>query len=175
MTGCCCYEIDKCLNNFVEWPALQNRQMPWLAAQMLPGRTENSVKNRWNSACRKKWQDKRTKTPAGAGLGDGVAKEAKFFFPANTILPAKGHLVVWCDDRKELPGLHTGFALDADGQNIALWWPSDEGLVIQDAVGFGPQAADLSIGRAPSHLAPTQRASLQRPGKSKEWIISEKK
>ena len=86
---------------------------------------------------------------AGAGLGDGVAKEAKFFFPANTILPAKGHLVVWCDDRKELPGLHTGFALDADGQNIALWWPGDEGLKIQDAIGFGPQADDYSIGREP--------------------------
>jgi len=90
----------------------------------------------------------------GAGLGDGVALEPAFFFPAQTILPAKGHLVVWCDDQQEAPGLHTGFALDADGQNIALWWPSDEGLVIQDAVGFGPQAGELSIGREPDGLGP---------------------
>jgi len=88
----------------------------------------------------------------GAGLGDGVALEPSFFFPADTILPAKGHLVVWCDDQKESPGLHTGFALDADGQNIALWWPSDEGLKIQDAIGFGPQADDLSLGREPDGL-----------------------
>ncbi|HJN90731.1 MAG TPA: lamin tail domain-containing protein [Verrucomicrobiota bacterium] len=91
---------------------------------------------------------------AGAGLGDGVAQEPTFFFPAQTILPAKGHLVVWCDDQKESPGLHTGFALDADGQNIALWWPSAEGLKIQDAIGFGPQADDLSIGREPDGLGP---------------------
>jgi hypothetical protein len=90
----------------------------------------------------------------GAGLGDGVALEPTFFFPAHTILPAKGHLVVWCDDQKESPGLHTGFALDADGQNIALWWPGDEGLKIQDAMGFGPQANDLSLGREPDGLGP---------------------
>jgi hypothetical protein len=90
----------------------------------------------------------------GAGLGDGVALEPTFFFPAYTILPSKGHLVVWCDDQKESPGLHTGFALDADGQNIALWWPGDEGLKIQDAIGFGPQADDLSIGREPDGLGP---------------------
>ena len=91
---------------------------------------------------------------AGAGLGDGVDKEPTFFFPANTLLPAKGHLVVWCDDQKESPGLHTGFALDADGQNIALWWPGDEGLKIQDAIGFGPQADDYSIGREPDGVGP---------------------
>ena len=90
----------------------------------------------------------------GAGLGDGVALEPTFFFPAHTILPAKGHLVVWCDDQTESPGLHTGFALDADGQNIALWWPGDEGPKIQDAIGFGPQADDLSLGREPDGLGP---------------------
>ncbi|MDB4808248.1 lamin tail domain-containing protein, partial [Verrucomicrobia bacterium] len=91
---------------------------------------------------------------AGAGLGDGVNLEPTFFFPSNTLLPAKGRLVVWCDDQAELPGLHTGFALDADGQNIALWWPSDEGLKIQDAVGFGPQPDDYSIGRDPDGIGP---------------------
>ena len=34
LTGC--YEIDQCLNSFIEWEAIQNREMPWLAAQM-PG------------------------------------------------------------------------------------------------------------------------------------------
>ena len=90
----------------------------------------------------------------GAGLGDGVALEPTFFFPAQTILPAKGHLVVWCDNQQEAPGLHTGFALDSEGQNIAFWWPSDEGLIIQDAIGFGPQAGDFSIGREPDGLGP---------------------
>ena len=90
----------------------------------------------------------------GAGLGDGVSEKPTFFFPAGTKLAPQAHLVVWCDDAEEQPGLHTGFALDADGQNIALWWPNDDGLTIQDAIGYGPQADDLSIGRDPDGLGP---------------------
>ena len=90
----------------------------------------------------------------GAGLGDGVDEKPTFFFPVGTKLSPQAYLVVWCDDAKEQPGLHTSFALDADGQNIALWWPSDDGLKIQDAVGFGLQADDLSIGRDPDGLGP---------------------
>ena len=90
----------------------------------------------------------------GAGLGDGVSEKPTFFFPAGTRLAPQAHLVVWCDDAKEQPGLHSGFALDADGQNIALWWPGDDGLKIQDAIGFGPQADDLSIGRSPDGAGP---------------------
>ena len=28
---CCCYELESCLNSFVEWPAAMSRLMPWLA------------------------------------------------------------------------------------------------------------------------------------------------
>ena len=90
----------------------------------------------------------------GAGLGDSVSEEPTFFFPEKTILASKAHITVWCDSSNEQPGLHTGFALDAEGQNIALWWPTEDGLKIQDAIGYGPQVDNLSIGRSPNGIGP---------------------
>ena len=29
---CCCYKLEVCLNNFVEWPAIHNRLFTWLSA-----------------------------------------------------------------------------------------------------------------------------------------------
>ena len=90
----------------------------------------------------------------GAGLGDSVDETPTYFFPDGTILPQKKHLIIWCDDSKNQSGLHSGFALDKDGQNIALWWPTEDGLIIQDAIGYGPQVDDLSIGRSPNGIGP---------------------
>ncbi|MCX6905251.1 MAG: lamin tail domain-containing protein, partial [Verrucomicrobia bacterium] len=45
----------------------------------------------------------------------------QFVFPA-THLAAGGFLVVWCDDATNTsPGLHAGFALNKDGETVALY------------------------------------------------------
>lgn len=68
----------------------------------------------------------------------------QFVFPA-TILPAGGYLVVWCDAATNTtPGLHTGFALDRDGESVFLY---DANTNRVDAVSFGRQIADHSLGR----------------------------
>ena len=74
---------------------------------------------------------------------DGNAR--KFAFPAGTSLPASGYLVVWCDDAASpTPGLHSGFGLSRSGESLFLYDPAGQRV---DAVSFGFQLADYSIGR----------------------------
>lgn len=85
-------------------------------------------------------------SPANLGgwsLSDN-ADARKFVFPANTTVPAGGYLLVWCDSATATPGLHTGFALDKEGDRVFLY---DPGTNRVDAVSFGPQIADYSLAR----------------------------
>jgi hypothetical protein len=74
------------------------------------------------------------------------------------IIPARGHLLVWADNEpgQNLAGgiprqdLHVNFALAAAGEAIGLFAP--DGAQI-DAVVFGPQTADVSMGRYPDGSA----------------------
>ena len=51
---------------------------------------------------------------------DGNAR--KFVFPPGTAIAANGYLVVWCDAiTNTMPGLHTGFALDHEGDSLFLY------------------------------------------------------
>jgi hypothetical protein len=68
----------------------------------------------------------------------------KFVFPADTIIAAGGYLVVWCDTNNAAPGLYTGFALAKSGENVFLY---DANTNRVDAISFGQQIADLTIGR----------------------------
>ena len=79
----------------------------------------------------------------GNGLTDDILVPTRYVFPANTIIPAGGYLVVWCDKDTTAPGLHTGFGLDNGGQRVVL----TNGGAIRDFVTFGPQAANYTIGR----------------------------
>src|SRR5262249_4267437 len=84
---------------------------------------------------------------SGLTLTDDLLVPDKFRFPPAASIPARGYLVVWCDGAIKAPGFHTGFGLNADGQTIGLFFSSAEGWVLKDAVAFGPQLTDLSIGR----------------------------
>ena len=86
----------------------------------------------------------------GKSLSDDVLVPNKFVFPANTTIAPFGYLVVWCDGDFASPGLHTGFGLAAGGQTIGLF----SGGTVLDSVKFGPQAADLSIGRVANGSGP---------------------
>lgn len=73
---------------------------------------------------------------------DGNAR--KFVFPSTSI-PAGGYLTVWCDaTTNTTPGLHTGFSLDKDGDNVFLFDASTNRV---DALSFGLQVGNYSVGR----------------------------
>ncbi|HKX62668.1 MAG TPA: lamin tail domain-containing protein, partial [Verrucomicrobiae bacterium] len=84
----------------------------------------------------------------GLSLSDNVQRPGKFVFPPATRIPAGGYLVVWCDNETNAPGLHAGFALDNDGQTVALFTLRTNGYVLADSVSFGLQIPDFSIGRS---------------------------
>ncbi len=83
---------------------------------------------------------------AGMGLSDDPTLPFKYVFPAGTILDAAGYLVVFADLEFGLPGLHSGFGLDADGETLSL--TSSDGLGVVDSITFGMQVPDCSIGRS---------------------------
>ncbi len=83
----------------------------------------------------------------GLSLSDSLLRPGKFVFPPGTTLPAHGHLVVWCDRETNAPGLHTGFALDNDGQTVALFTLLADRFVLSESVTFGLQVPNLAIGR----------------------------
>ncbi len=88
---------------------------------------------------------------------DGNA--TKFVFPSGVTLPPNGYLVIWCDAQTGDPGLHAGFALDADGESVFLY---DSASNRVDAVGYGSQVPDYSVGFSPSGW----KLNLPTPGKA---------
>ena len=84
---------------------------------------------------------------AGRSLSDDPLLPRKFVFPAGTSIPAGGYLVVYADDEPTAPGLHTGFALDAEGDQVRLYDTTASGGALIDSIVFGFQVPDLSISR----------------------------
>lgn len=68
----------------------------------------------------------------------------QFVFPANTLIPAGGFLVLWCDSATNAPGLHAGFALGRSGETVSLFNANTSRV---DAVTFGLQLTDRTVGR----------------------------
>jgi hypothetical protein len=69
----------------------------------------------------------------------------QFVFPEGTTIPAGGYLVVWCDaTTNTTSGFHSGFALGRNGDSVFLY---DQNTNRVDAISFGPQVANYSIGR----------------------------
>lgn len=68
----------------------------------------------------------------------------RYLFPPGTTIPAGGYLVVWCDANTSAPGRHTGFALSRTGETVRLF---DAATNHADALTFGRQVPDLSVGR----------------------------
>lgn len=84
---------------------------------------------------------------SGMRLTDNPANPGKFTFPAGTVLPPNSYLVVWANPADGTSGLHTGFALDQDGEGVYLFDRVSRGGALLDQVTFGLQLPDLSIGR----------------------------
>lgn len=91
---------------------------------------------------------------AGCSLSDSPATPRRWVFPSNTVLPPHGFLVVRCDagappSTNNSGALNTGFNLPANGGAIYLFDRPANGGALLDALSFGLQAADFSLGRVP--------------------------
>ncbi|MGI8602442.1 MAG: lamin tail domain-containing protein [Verrucomicrobiales bacterium] len=111
---------------------------------------------------------------SGMGLTDDPAAGAKLVFPAATALAPGGFYLVTL-------GQGAAFQLDNDGQTVVLL---DATGGLADAVTFGPQARDLSLGRGAGAVweleAPTPGSANQPLGTSaaaglrlNEWMASD--
>jgi hypothetical protein len=115
-------------------------------------------------------------------LTDEPALPRKFVFPPGTAISPHGFLLVYCDDRTNSPGVHTGFGLNDKGETLVLFASGSLGGARQDEIVFGLQLRDRSIGRvpdgmgsftltAPTPLKPNSAVSLGEPSalKINEW------
>ena len=84
---------------------------------------------------------------AGMSITDNADNPRKFYFPAGTIMNPGGYLVLYADDNFTKPGMHLGFAINAEGDDIYLYDTAANGGALLDSVEFGMQIGDSSIGR----------------------------
>lgn len=92
---------------------------------------------------------------ADLSLSDEVAAPRKFVFPAGVSVPVGGFLVVLCDGANPastngVAQPNTGFGIQADGGAIYLYDKLANGGSLLDAISYGMQVNDFSIGRFPN-------------------------
>lgn len=88
---------------------------------------------------------------SGSFLTDNLAEPDKWRFQSNTVVPARGFLLVWADDDTlqntgTNTDLHAGFKLSAGGEAIGLY---NAATVLQSAVVFSQQFQNVSQGYYP--------------------------
>ena len=82
----------------------------------------------------------------GMYLTDNLLSPNEWQIPDSTIIPAGGYLLIWADDEMDDDGLHAGFKLSGNGEEIGLF--DVDGTLI-DRITFGEQTTDVSYGRFP--------------------------
>lgn len=88
----------------------------------------------------------------GLYLSDNFSNPIKFAFPANTIIPANGYLIVWADENASTSSyVHTNFKLSASGEELML---SNSTRVVFDSVSYGPQNPDVAYARCANATGP---------------------
>ena len=84
----------------------------------------------------------------GRYLSDEPNNPRKWAFPAGTVIPSDGYLIVWADeDGSATPGLHASFKLSGDGEELFLTDTDANLNAILDGISFGVQTTDRSFGR----------------------------
>ncbi len=90
-------------------------------------------------------------SPAAVGglwLSDDPLDPTKWRIPPGTTIPSGGTLLVWADDEPGDGPMHATFKLSGSaGEWITL--TAADGVTRLDAVSFGPQRADVSLGTHP--------------------------
>ena len=105
---------------------------------------------------------------AGYYLTDDLAVATKWQIPTNvptatTIAPG-GYLLIWADGDTTDPGLHAGFRLSDDGEQVGLF--AADGTTLVDGFSFGRQTLDISYGRYPDGDPNLQLLVPPTPGAS---------
>ncbi|PHI19994.1 hypothetical protein CEQ90_09625 [Lewinellaceae bacterium SD302] len=80
-------------------------------------------------------------------LSDDPEELDKWTFPAGTLIPEGGYLIIWADDDEEQEGLHASFKLSADGESLIL---SDQDTLVIDSLSFPEQFTDTAYARIPN-------------------------
>jgi hypothetical protein len=89
---------------------------------------------------------------SGFTLTDNLTQPAKWRIPTNTLISARGFLLVWADNQTNQNGtssnghLHAAFQLNNGGESIGLFAPDG---TLQSSVTFGEQMENVSQGMFP--------------------------
>ena len=75
------------------------------------------------------------------------SNSVKYVFPAGTIIGATNYLLVFCDDKTNRAGLHTGFGLSDKGEQLFLYKSGGTEEIARQS--FGIQLRGYSVGRVP--------------------------
>ncbi len=86
---------------------------------------------------------------SGLSLSDETAAPRKFAFAPGTIVPGNGYLVIRFDPDHPVSATNAGFNLSAGGGGVFLFDTLANHEALLDAVTFGPQALDFTVGRVP--------------------------
>jgi hypothetical protein len=96
----------------------------------------------------------------GYYLTDNLANRTKFLIPSNTVIAARGFLLVWADENggQNSPtntDLHANFRLNNGGEVLGLFAP--DGVSPQHTVSFGAQFMNVSQGLFPDGAVGTSQ------------------
>ncbi len=83
---------------------------------------------------------------SGKRLTDATAT-TPYTFPSGTSIGPGAYLVVYADSETTAPGLHLGFNLDAEGDEVRLLDSTANGGAVLDSIKFGFQVPDFSVSR----------------------------
>jgi hypothetical protein len=96
-------------------------------------------------------------------LTDDLSRPMKWTFP-DTVLPAHGYLVVWCDGGYRQGALHASFKLGAEGERLGLYATDGDHVFYVDTFSFGQQRTDTSYGRIPDGGSGWRFLTIPTPG-----------
>jgi len=100
---------------------------------------------------------------SGFGLSDNLSQPVKWRFPAGTILPANGYLLVFCSGQEGLIGeeLHAPFGLRTYAEDVVL---SNASGRVLDSLSYTTQETDRSMARLPDGSGEFQMTAQPTPG-----------
>lgn len=111
---------------------------------------------------------------AGLYISDNANKPQKYQIPLddvniNTVLPARGYKVIWCDKLDNFcANIHTTFKLAAEGGDVLVSKYDGKTLVWADTLTYIPHLGSESFGRYPDASRDTYIMSKPTIGKANE-------